>query len=90
MCTPFYFYDLPKEETLPVKLHSTVIMEGTLREYMQLKPEDAITLSRNLIEQVKSCNGEFICIWHNHSLGETSSWKGWTKVFEDMLQTGTT
>src|SRR6185437_6045723 len=85
-CTPFFFYDLPKEEVLPVKIHSTIIMEGTLREYMKLNPDEAIALSKKLISEVKNCDGEFICIWHNHSIGETSSWKGWRRVFESMIE----
>jgi hypothetical protein len=86
ICTPFFFYDLPKEEALPVKIHSTVIMEGTFREYMRLTPDDAILFAKKLITEVKNCNGEFICIWHNHSIGETSSWKGWRRVFESMIE----
>ena len=86
ICTPFFFYDLPKEEVLPVKIHPTIIMEGTLREYMKLNPDDAISLTKKLIGEVKDCDGEFICIWHNHSISETSLWKGWRRVFESMIE----
>jgi hypothetical protein len=89
ICTPFYFYDLQKEETLPVKIHPTIIMEGSLMEYMQLNLDDAITLTLQLIAEVKNCNGEFICIWHNHSLNNKGPKKGWRRLFETMIEKGT-
>ena len=86
ICTPFYFYDLQKEEVLPVKIHSTAIMDGTLREYLLLSPDEAIALAKKLIEQVKKVNGEFICIWHNDTLNDSGKWKGWRRVFETMME----
>jgi len=89
ICTPFFFYDLRRETPLPVKLHPTVFMEGTFSEYMQVKPEEAIVITRELIERVKQCKGEFVSIWHNDTLNNKGKWKGWRKVFEAMLETGT-
>lgn len=86
ICTPFPFYDLQAEAVLPVTVHSTILMEGTLKEYMQLSPVNALVVIEKLVKEVKSCNGEFISIWHNHSLEETGEWKGWRKVFESMIE----
>ena len=38
-----------------------------------------------LIEEVKNVKGEFISVWHNESFAENSRWKGWKKVYEDMI-----
>ena len=86
VCTPFLFYDLKAEKTLPVTLHSTVAMEGTFNEYLHLSPDEAISTIQKLILQVKKCNGEFVSIWHNHSLNEEEHWKGWRRVFEAMME----
>src|SRR5581483_1129225 len=86
ICTPFFLYDLIKEETLPVKVHPTTVMDGTLRQYMKLSPVAASLLNEKLIREVKRYNGEFISIWHNQSLDESTDWKGWRTVFELMIE----
>jgi hypothetical protein len=88
ICVPFLFYDLKAEQTLPVRLHSTIAMEGTFNEYLHRSPEEAISTIQKLILQVKMCNGEFIGIWHNHSLNDKGHWNGWRKVFEAMIEAG--
>lgn len=88
ICTPFYFYDLLAEQVLPVKVHSTVVMDGTFNEYLNTTPEEAIGTIKKLILQVKKYKGEFVGIWHNHSLNEEKEWKGWRRVFEVMIEEG--
>jgi len=88
ICTPFYFYDLKKEEQLPVRLHPTIVMDGTFNEYMRVTPEEAILIMKKLIEQVKQCKGEFIGIWHNDTLNDKGKWKDWRFVFERMIAMG--
>lgn len=86
ICTPFFFYDLHAEKVLPVKIHSGAIMDGTLNEYLKLAPPDAISLIHELVKKVRCLKGEFIPIWHNHSISEYGHWKGWRTVFEDMIE----
>ncbi len=85
ICTPFFFYDLQKEEILPLKLHSSAVMDGTLNEYMFMSPDEAIDITKKLIEQVKQVKGEFVGIWHNDSLNDKGKWMGWTRVFETIV-----
>jgi len=89
ICTPFFFYDLQAESILPVKLHSSVVMDGTLNEYLHLTPKEAISVTQELLAKVKKCKGEFIFIWHNHSLNDRGHWNGWKMVFESILEEGT-
>ncbi len=88
ICTPFPFYDLKAEEPLPVMIHSPVIMDGTLNEYQHLSTGESEAIIEEFAALVKRCGGEFITIWHNHSLGETDGWKGWKGVFEKLIRTG--
>jgi len=86
ICTPFYFYDLRTESILPVKIHSSAIMDGTLKEYLKLSPNRSIMVVKELIQKTKSVNGEFIPIWHNHSINDKGGWKNWKTVFETMME----
>jgi hypothetical protein len=86
ICTPFFFYDIQDEKVLPVKIHPSIIMDGTLNEYMKLTPNDAISIINELANKVKKMNGEFVSIWHNHSISEYGHWKGWRTVFETMIE----
>ena len=89
MCTPFFFYDLQAESILPVKIHSSALMDGTLNEYLKLTPDDAISVIREYMNKIRNSNGEFIPIWHNHTISEYGHWKGWRAVFEAMIKSAT-
>ncbi len=85
MCSPFFFYDLDLEIETALRLHPFAIMDGTLRDYMNIKPDDASEIINPLIEEVKKAKGEFISVWHNESFAENERWRGWRKVYEDMI-----
>ncbi len=86
ICTPYFFYDLQAEKVLPIKLHSSIVMDGTLNEYINVTPDEAIELTKKLIEQVKQSKGEFVSIWHNDTLNDMGKWKGWRRVFETIVE----
>ena len=44
---------------------------------------------KNIINQVKSVNGTFISLWHNESLSDQKRWKGWRRVYEEMIKYAT-
>jgi len=83
---PFIFYDLLSETTTKVRVHPFAYMDGTFRDYKNVSPEDAMITVKELIENVKSVQGEFICIWHNDSVSDLDKWKGWRQVFEYTLE----
>ncbi len=83
-CTPFYFYDLDTERETKLILHPFALMDGTLKDSQKMNPAQAIEKAKYLADQVKNVNGTFITLWHNHSFDETSEWKSWTNVFEEL------
>ncbi len=83
--SPFYFYDLPNDKITDLKLYPFQVMDSCLNRTMGLPPEDALKKIRSLYDACRAVNGQFISIWHNSSLGEDREWKGWKKVFEEML-----
>lgn len=88
LCTPFYFYDLDLEVETLLKIHPFAIMEGTLKYYMQIGPQNAMPHFKRLIDEVRMVDGEFISLWHNDSLNDYKLWKGWRSVFEEMIAYG--
>ena len=87
-CTPYYFYDLDLEVETRLKIHPFSVMEVTLQYYLKIKPEEAIKIYTDLIDEVKAVNGTFISVWHNDTLADEGIWKGWRNTFEKMIQYG--
>ncbi len=86
ICNPFKFYDLSTEKETNLVLVPFHIMDITLREYMKLEPDEAVNTIRNIVLQVKDVKGTFVSLWHNESLSDVGQWKGWRKVYEEMLK----
>ncbi len=88
IASPYFFYDLEQETMTNLKVFPFVVMDGTLCEYLQLSPGEAMDEIKNLMDEVEKVKGTFIPLWHNQSLCERDQWKGWRKVYEKMLELG--
>ncbi len=84
--TPFFFYDLEMEQVTKMKVYPFMVMEATLKYYMEQSPEQALSTIKRLIASVKEVGGTFISLWHNESLSEHRQWKGWSYVYEEMVK----
>ena len=82
---PFYFFDLQNNSQRSLTVVPFTFMDGTLKEYMSMSPEEAILIINDLKKAVKSVGGQFIPLWHNHSIGNTKSWEGWQQVYKACL-----
>lgn len=85
ICSPFNFYDIDIELETKLRIHPFMVMDGTLKDYMNLTPSDAIEQIRKLINEVKKVDGTFTSLWHNEPLSDEKRWKGWRKVYEELL-----
>ncbi len=83
---PFYFYDLEMEMPTYLKVFPFAVMDGTLKDYMKLTPQQSEDTIRALISRTKAVNGMFISLWHNHSLSGQGEWLGWRRVYESLLE----
>ncbi|MFO8088087.1 MAG: polysaccharide deacetylase family protein [Bacteroidales bacterium] len=83
---PYFFYNLEMEMPTYLKIYPFVVMDGTLKDYMQLTPQQAEDTVKSLISRVKAVNGVFVSLWHNHSLSGQGQWEGWRRVYEYMLK----
>ncbi|CAN5426563.1 hypothetical protein BH09BAC5_BH09BAC5_02430 [soil metagenome] len=86
ICTPFNFYDLDHESESTLRIHPFAAMDATLNLYMHLSPEEAVAKVKNLIEEVRKVNGVFTTLWHNETLSDEKNWKGWKKVYEEIVE----
>lgn len=82
------FYDLESDCETPLTIHPFAVMEATLKRYQNMSPADAWEVFKQLMDAVKAVDGTFSCIWHNENLCEDFGWKGWRKVYEQMLDYG--
>lgn len=85
-CSPFSFYDLSLESETKLRVYPITVMDGTLRDYMKLKPEDALRKVRKLIDITRQVNGLFVSLWHNDALSNHASWKGWREIYLEIVR----
>lgn len=86
IAAPYPFYDLERDETTDLIVRPLACMDGTLRQYRQMEPDEAIETVEGLIDAVRGSGGEFISLWHNNSLNERGAWEGWRRVFVRTLE----
>jgi hypothetical protein len=85
-CSPFFFYDLDLETETPLKLHPFAVMDGTLKDYLNLPPSKVFKIVKPIIDEIKKVSGTFITVWHNESFADTPRWNGWKKVYEEITE----
>jgi len=89
-CTSFPFFDLEKNMLTKLMIHPFQVMDVTLKNYMNLQPEEAWQIIDKLMNEVKNVNGTFASLFHNESLHNSDQWQGWRNVFEQILEKGIT
>jgi hypothetical protein len=85
-CTPFYFYDLDFEIQTPLKVFPFAVMDGTLKDYLNYTTKKSFDTILKLAEEVKQVNGTFITLFHNESVSGIGRWRGWNKLYENLLK----
>jgi hypothetical protein len=86
IATPYYWFNLNEEKVTDLEIHPFQLMDVTFNSYLKLKPEEVLEQARIIINNTKNCGGHLISIWHNSSLCEAWQWKGWRKVYEQILE----
>jgi hypothetical protein len=85
-CSAFYFFDIAQNKITNLKVHPITFMEGTFAEDMAMQPQAAQEYMLQLLQQVKNVQGEFIGIWHNHTISDMGLWKGWKAVHDAVIK----
>lgn len=82
----FPFFDLENDVVTPLVVHPFALMDGTMRDYLNLNLDDSYELACRLVDEVKSVNGTFIYLTHNETLGGEKRWVGWPEMYEKLIQ----
>jgi hypothetical protein len=85
---PFPFYDLLDEKESYLQFVPFVVMDRTLKDYMNLEPSEAIVQIKKLADRIKAVGGQFTMLWHNNSISNYGEWEGWQSVFEEAISYG--
>jgi hypothetical protein len=81
----FRWFDLQKNEATALYLIPITVMDSTLKDYLRLKPNEAIAVIDELKKSVEAVGGVFVPLWHNHTLTNYGDWKGWKSVYESSI-----
>lgn len=84
--TPFYWYDLEKEQTTNLMLFPFCFMEANSFYEQKYSVQQALDEMRYYYNVVRSVNGTLIMIWHNHFLGTDKLFTGWKEVYEQFIK----
>ena len=88
-CTTVPFFDLNSDQESQLSMHPFVVMDATFNRYMRVSPDEAIKLTRALMDEVREVQGTFSCVFHNQNLSDDFEWKGWRVLYEDVLEYAT-
>lgn len=83
---PFKWFDLERNETTPLTVHSFCYMDSTAVFQQRETPEEALKELQHYFDIVQSVNGELITLFHNDFLTEQTAWAGWRKMYADFLE----
>ena len=82
----FRFYDLENDVVTNLQVHPFALMDGTMRDYLNLDVEASYALATQLVDEVKAVGGTFIYLTHNETLGGEQRWAGWPEMYRQLLE----
>jgi hypothetical protein len=86
VASPFYWYDLEKEETTPLLLHPFCFMEANSFFEQKLTPELAFDEMMHYYKIVMTVNGTLSTLWHNTFLGTANLYAGWAAQYKRFIE----
>ena len=80
--TPFFWYDLQKEEQTKLRVHPFCYMDNNAITKQKLSTQEALDEMRYFYRACKDHNGRFIPILHNNLFEKTE----WKDVYQKFLE----
>ena len=81
----FQFFDLENDMKTKLNIHPFALMDGTMRDYLDLDVHESYEKAKQLVDEVKNVNGTFILLWHNETLSGEKRWEGWITLYRKIL-----
>jgi hypothetical protein len=85
VASPFYWYDLEKEEKTKLLLYPFCFMDANSFFEQKFSPQQALEEMRQYYHSIKSINGTMITIWHNTFLGTGKLFAGWKEIYQQFI-----
>ena len=82
----FRFYDLENDNVTSLWIHPFAVMDGTLKDYLNLSVTESYNKIFEVMNEVKKVNGTFIYLTHNETLGGQKRWVGWPEMYRKVLE----
>jgi hypothetical protein len=86
VASPFYWYDLEKEEKTNLELYPFCFMDANSFFEQKFSAQQALDEMRHYRNIIQSVNGMMISIWHNNFLGTDQLFAGWKEVYEQFIK----
>ncbi len=86
IASTFLFYDLENDMVTNLRVHPFALMDGTMRDYLNLNVEESLAVAKQLVDEVKAVGGTFIYLTHNETLGGEHRWQGWPEMYCQLLE----
>jgi hypothetical protein len=84
--TPFYFFDIDKDQQTALKVFSITFMDTALKHSLRIRSQDVISFLSAMVDEIKSVGGSFTFIFHNESIGNSDRWKNWGNIYEKVIK----
>ncbi len=81
----YRFFDLEHDNVTNLNIHPFAVMDGTMRDYLDLNVDESYEKTTKLIQEVKNVGGTFILLWHNETLSDEKRWVGWTTLYRKII-----
>lgn len=86
IASPFYWYDLKKEEATNLLVHPFCFMDANAYYEEKLSPAGAQKELQQYLSITRKVNGTLITVWHNSFLGTAKEFAGWREVYADFFE----
>jgi hypothetical protein len=85
VCYPYSVFNILTRKKLNLKERPLIVMEGSFATYQpDIAPQEMESKIKQLMEEVKKYNGEFVFLWHNSSFN-TIIWKKYQDIYEKLF-----
>jgi len=73
-CRPYRFFNVSDNRVMNITVHSAAFMDGCFFQYNDYNTQQALALGLKIKRTVEEVGGEFISIWHESTVSESSDW----------------
>jgi len=85
-CSPFYFFDIERNQKTELKIHPFTVMDTTLKHHLGMRSKEVIPFLEPVVNEIRSLGGNFTFVFHNQSIGGSGTWRHWSDVYERVIQ----